>query len=574
MSTASRTRSTPNRRRSASTVSEVARVRCTGDNEVDVATPARRSASSTRAHRHGHRCRARSRRARHSVAPGESPTCRGAGARSAIAGAAAAAATSTTPARRTPASPTWRAPATRAVPTATSANSRPRISPRGREAAECATQAIHAIRMMRRPVQQRCHRSADQAGTDSRRHSPHHHRTSGGRGEQVGGYTGDRDAAEERDEHRCDSDLRADRHGEGLRERARSRHHAGDQRRQAHDADARSRRQLKPDHVHEKRIDQHQPGHGEREQPCTRRLTPEGRSGHRERGHRGGAQHGGLEARQQCEEPDHCERRGKPDSQTEPAQHRPGQSQDERDVLPRNGEQMREPGATKVVGDVDRLASRVAEHESKEQRTLTGGKAVGAAHEEGTQPVGGAHPRCPSRPRPDVIEGQHPDDVSRRQPCGARWRTLEPTHEKHAFSRLRDPKRGDAGAPARDRLNVPAVVEAYVGAHPRAVHLRIGEHGGPALEWTRRRRHEAGSGTLGQTSSQHERADHQHDRSSGSPARWRQRPHQPMAKDPGPRARPRRSRRRARPRRGRTSATSPEIDGSMPGEGERRLRRG
>ena len=127
---------------------------------------------------------------------------------------------------------------------------------------------------------------------------------------------------------------------------------------------------------------------------------------------------------------------------------------------------MRKTGTAKVVRDVDRLISRIAEHEAQEQRALTSRQTIGTVLEKATQRIGRSHPRSARRPRADVVERQHSDDMSSRQPTRTGWRSLEAPHEQDTLPRLRKPQPLNPSARPSDRLNVPTIIEAHVGAHP------------------------------------------------------------------------------------------------------------
>jgi hypothetical protein len=126
---------------------------------------------------------------------------------------------------------------------------------------------------------------------------------------------------------------------------------------------------------------------------------------------------------------------------------------------------MRETSTAEVVSDVDGLASRVAEYEAKEQRTLTRWQSVGAPDENVAQFVGGSHPRRTGGAGADLVHHKNADNMARREPSGTGRRPLQTADNEDALARLRNPQRLNACAGAGDGLDMTTIVEAHIGAN-------------------------------------------------------------------------------------------------------------
>ena len=249
-----------------------------------------------------------------------------------------------------------------------------------------------------RTVQERGQRIAGCARHHPRRQAPHHHQPRHGHGQQVGGQRRDRDRAERAEQHGCDTELRGQRHRERVADACGAREApprvGGATTTMAVAAHTDS---WKPTDSTEQGVDEEQPGDGQRDHAHPGHRPARHRDRRGQRRHRRRPQHRRLEAGHDPEQRDHGEGHEQPGPQPQAPQHRPGERQRERDVLPRHGEQVREPGAPEGIGEVGGLLPVVAEDQSSEERPLARIQGRGSGDQGAPQPVGKPRDRITGR---------------------------------------------------------------------------------------------------------------------------------------------------------------------------------
>ena len=211
-------------------------------------------------------------------------------------------------------------------------------------------------------------------------------------------------------EQRCDPELCGDRgaegHGDGHRQqpaeplgkRGRERDHA---RRSGHG-------QLEPDRMHEPRVEDEQRQHRRGQDRARRPWLAEQDADEGERGHRPGAQHGGLRTGEHHEEHDHAE--AHPEARERPHPQGAGEghdgSQHHRDVLARDDQQVSEAGRLEVACG-DRVELRgIAENEAEQQPRLARREdPLDRAADERPHHLGEPDERCRRSADPLDVEG-------------------------------------------------------------------------------------------------------------------------------------------------------------------------
>ena len=303
------------------------------------------------------------------------------------------------------------------------------------------------------------------ARRQSRRHPPDHHRSGGGNGEQVGREGGERDAAEGADEQRRHPRLGGDRDCE------RHRQPLGERSGEEGDAGARADRQAEAERVHEQRIDEEQPGHGEGEEAKRGRVSTHRHGGEGDRRHRLGPDHGGFPPGQHPEEDEDGEAGEQPAAQAEQPQGGPGDGEDERHVLARHRHEVGEAGGAEVGHVERRLVAVVAQDEAGEEGArvvLEGGRTT---DERAAKSVGDAAERVAAVERARVADADASGDVADGEAGTVlRWDRGDAPGDVHPFAGEPSAQRG-GGFAAGPRLEAVAVV-AHVGSEGA-----IGVHG-------------------------------------------------------------------------------------------------
>src|SRR4051794_35982176 len=95
---------------------------------------------------------------------------------------------------------------------------------------------------------------------------------------------------------------------------------------------------------------------------------------------------------------------------------------------------MREARSAKVIGDVGRLSSRVAEHEAKKERAFALRQSYRAPLEHGTKAVGGASQGSASGAGADRLDREDADDVTIGEPRRAGRRSFEPARHEQTLT--------------------------------------------------------------------------------------------------------------------------------------------
>jgi hypothetical protein len=205
---------------------------------------------------------------------------------------------------------------------------------------------------------------------------PHHHRPGCRHRQEVRRQRRQRHPAEHRQEDRRHARLR------GERDRQPRRHAPGLQaRRHDGDAGARRHRQQEPHRPGEQRVDEHQGGRRQRQDPQRRRRATHRGRAHRQGRHGDGPDDRGLPPREDAERREHRAPDDEPTPQRQPPQQRRRHRQHERHVLPGNREEVGQPRRPEVV-DLGRcLLSVVAQDEPREQRPPVGRQRRRAADE-------------------------------------------------------------------------------------------------------------------------------------------------------------------------------------------------
>ena len=320
-------------------------------------------------------------------------------------------------------------------------------------------------------------------GREAGGESPHHHRPGGGDGEEVGGQRRQRDAAEHRQQHGRHTRLRGEGDGEGRGDTP-----VLEPRRQPRDPGARRHRQQEPHGAGEQRVDEHERRDRQRQDADRGRRPPEGRGAERQAGHGDGPEHRRLPAGQDAEgheDPDAGEQAA---PQRQPSEHGRGDRQDERHVLPGDGEEVRQAGGPEVVDLGGRLLPVVTEDEAGEEGPPLVRQRGGAAHQRPAELVGeAAH-----RPAGARVAGRRHDegaaDVTPREEGAARFadRAAAPV-DRDLLSRQHRRQHG-GGVRRRRHRHPSAVAEAELGAQRPEPPLRVAHQRRPLADHPSRRR--------------------------------------------------------------------------------------
>ncbi len=228
-------------------------------------------------------------------------------------------------------------------------------------------------------VQQGSDGRGSQPGERTGGHPPHHHQPRCGDREHVRRHRGDRKGPERAEQQRGHAELGGERHPDGLGQPPWPRKRPSDRIGGHGDRRDRSDRELEPERPDEQRVDEEQPGDGQRQHPEAGLGTSDGGGRRGEGRHRRGPRDGGLEAREEGEATD--QREGQPEAGPEPQAtgERTGQGEHERDVLPGDREEVDQAGALEVVGQVGGLVPVVTHDQAGEQGCPTLAQVLGAS---------------------------------------------------------------------------------------------------------------------------------------------------------------------------------------------------
>ena len=244
--------------------------------------------------------------------------------------------------------------------------------------------------------------------------------------------------------------------------------HRREPRRQDHDGDRRADRQLEAGRAHQQRIDQHQRGDRDPDDPKPRDRLARHRERRRQRRHRRRPQHRWLEARHQPEEADDPERGEEAWPEAEAAEQRPGQRQGERHVLARDGQQVGETGAAERVGQIGRLLPIVTDDEAGVERPGARPERRRSGDQRAAQPVGQPAGGVAAAPPVDPQHGELTRDVTGHEPgLVGISRSHRAPHADHLAGEAGTERVG--GDPASARLE-PPVAPSHV--HPNTVEVR------------------------------------------------------------------------------------------------------
>ena len=208
------------------------------------------------------------------------------------------------------------------------------------------------------------------------------------------------------------------RHGDRKRccEQSRTRDEPRQRRAEEEDPARCEYRQLKGQGTHQGRVEQNQAGDRQRQDPPTRRLTPQA-SGHRgQPGHGSGPQHRGFEAGDGCEEQQAKRYYEQPPPRAEATGSRSEQSDHESHVLTRNGQQVCETGGPEVVGGDHRLVAVIAVDETGEQGPSTDAETGGPGLDQPSEAIGDVVVKGTAGPGADVIEREPTLDATTFRP--------------------------------------------------------------------------------------------------------------------------------------------------------------
>ncbi len=201
--------------------------------------------------------------------------------------------------------------------------------------------------------------------------------------------------------------------------------------------------------MHEERIDEQQRGRRKHEDPQAGGRSPERAGEQRDHRHRDRAQHRRLPAGHGAEGHEHHEREHHPATQPRASQQRREQRHHERDVLPGDGGEMREPGGAELLGELGRDPAGVAEQKPGEQGPVDRLQVGRAREHEPAQPVGDAIERRPGRTDADDLGGVHlPDRVLPPPPEVEALQLGAPAAQHQRLPRRQDPQLpGDVARP-------------------------------------------------------------------------------------------------------------------------------
>ena len=312
---------------------------------------------------------------------------------------------------------------------------------------------------------------AQEAGGESPDQPPHHHRTGRRSGQQVRRKGCKWHLAEGRDQHGGHADLRRRRDGQRRGDPETLEEGAYDG-----DAGAGSDGEEEANRSGQHRVDQHQRGHGQGEEPDRARRSTGCRRHHGQRGHGHGPQHRGFPARQDPKGGQYAGAGHQPPPKAQTAEQRCRDGEYESHVLPAHGEKVGEARGAEVV-DLDRvLVAVVTDDEPGEQGAARLAHRVGAGDEGAAQLVGEAAHRT-SGPR--IVGRGHNEaaaDVAPAQVAAADRDRREPAFHPHPLAGQARPEQGTGIARSRGLHAATRVVEAKLEAHPARHPNRVGHH--------------------------------------------------------------------------------------------------
>jgi hypothetical protein len=286
-----------------------------------------------------------------------------------------------------------------------------------------------------RQVQHASDDPAAQAGHQATGQPPHHDRAGRRRRQQVGGQRDERHATERGRQQRRHRRLGGQGHRQGGREPPRPGQSAFEAAGRNDDAGGAGDRQPEAERCRQQRVDEDHACHPEGQGATRGRRPAEGPARRGHPGHGDGPQHRRLRPRHDREPGEHGQRAREARAEPQARQHRCGDRQDERDVLPAHGQQVREPGRPEGRRHVRGLLPVVPQGQAGEQCPLALGQAVGTAGQRAPQVVGGAGDGAA---RPPVGHGV--DDQPARQMAVAlaafvTARPLDRTDDGHPLAR-------------------------------------------------------------------------------------------------------------------------------------------
>jgi hypothetical protein len=358
-------------------------------------------------------------------------------------------------------------------------------------------------------------RAARHAGHDAGGQSPHHEGTGGRYGQEVGGEGGHGQPVGGADEQWCHEQLGADRDGDDFGHRAGPGQQVPQAAGQHDDPQRRGHGQPESQGTHEQRIDEQEGGHGQPQNPQRRQGPPGAGCGHGQDGHGGGAQHRRLEAGHEGEEQQARDGRHDAGPEAEAAQQRPQQDQHKNDVLPGNGQEMREAGGPEIGDGGIVLPPVIAEHEPVEQGALARGQRFGTAVQQAAQTVGRAGQRAAGVDPPDLGRGEAADQMAGQCPIVAGRPGLDRTDDRHHLA-------GEGGAESPGgrspgRKLVPVTAGPHVGPHRPEGVVGVGDQFGRTPEGRRFGRTGAVDGPVGQRGRQQGRSEDEQHRPPDAP---------------------------------------------------------
>jgi hypothetical protein len=369
-------------------------------------------------------------------------------------------------------------------------------------------------------------RSADHAGDQPGGETPDHERAGHRDRQEVGGDRRHRHAAEGRHQQRGDGDLGRQRHRQGRGQPPGSGQRGRQPARADDDAGGAGHRQAEAERGDQQRVDQHHPGHAQRQGPQRRRRPADGGADGGDGGHGGGPQHRRLAPGEQREARQHPERGHEAGAEPQPAQQRGRDDQGERHVLARYSQEMGEAGGPEGVRHVGGLVAVVAQGHPGQQAAVPFGERHRAVCQRPAQAVGGAGDGIAGPPAGDGLDLQPAGEVAVSGPGLVVARRPDRADDRDPLAHqavVEAGGRGVAGVGGQ-----AAAVEPDVGGRsPAAVGHRVAHqrHLGPDRA-RGQRCHEPVERALRQAGGQ--QPGRQHQRLGPEPAEAPQQPRQPQ----------------------------------------------